>query len=121
MAFPSGKNVSEVKPRLGVCQFQQKMSIKNYAVLLSKVTALLLEPVRGFLAKQHIRIFFFFPCRLLAKVLCFELLFRFRGRKKLNFKEILQEFLPRGAFCMEGRCPWLTPGINIYLYMISNE
>lgn len=50
-AFPSRRNVSEVKPRLGLCQFQQEMSIKNYAVLLSKVTALLLEPLGGFLPK----------------------------------------------------------------------
>lgn len=59
--FPLEKNVSRIKPRLGVCQFQQKMSIKNYAVLFSKVTVLLLEPVRGFLVKQHITFFFFFP------------------------------------------------------------
>lgn len=57
--FPLEKNVSRIKPRLGVCQFQQKMSIKNYAVLFSKVTVLLLEPVRGFLVKQHITFFFF--------------------------------------------------------------
>ena len=50
-AFPSRRNVSEVKPRLGLCQFQREMSIKNYAVLLSKVTALLLEPLGGFLPK----------------------------------------------------------------------
>lgn len=73
------KNVSGIKPRLGVCQFQQKMSIKNYAVLFSKVTTLLLEPVRGFVSKQHVTFFFFSlssPCRLLAKVWYFGLLFR---------------------------------------------
>lgn len=73
------KNVSEIKPRLGVCQFQQKMSIKNYAVLLSKVMTFLLEPVRGFISKQHVT-FFFFPCRLLGKVLYFGLQIRGRGR-----------------------------------------
>lgn len=69
MAFPSGKNVSGMKPRLGVCQFQQKMSIKNYAVLFSKVTALLLEPVRGFLAKQNIT--FFFPLQTFSQGVVF--------------------------------------------------
>lgn len=52
------KNVSGIKPRLGVCQFQQKTSIKNYAVLFSKVTTLPLEPVRGFVSKHHVTFFF---------------------------------------------------------------
>lgn len=68
--FPLEKNVSRIKPRLGVCQFQQKMSIKNYAVLFSKVTVLLLEPVRGFLVKQHIT-FFFFPLQIFSQGVVF--------------------------------------------------
>lgn len=86
------KNVSEIKPRLGVCQFQQKMSIKNYAVLLSKVMTFLLEPVRGFISKQHVT-FFFSPCRLLGKVCC-TLVFRSGGEGGISSKT-LWKFLPK--------------------------
>lgn len=68
-AFPSGKNGSEIKPCLGLCQFQQEMSIKNYAVLLSKVTALLLEPLGGFLPKLQGGEKKNKACRLLGDVL----------------------------------------------------
>lgn len=85
------KNVSEIKPRLGVCQFQQKMSIKNYAVLLSKVMTFLLEPVRGFISKQHVT-FFFFPADFWVR--CCTLVFRSGGEGGISSKT-LWKFLPK--------------------------
>lgn len=87
------KNVSGIKPRLGVCQFQQKMSIKNYAVLFSKVTMLLLEPVRGFVSKQHVT--FFFPLQTFSKgvVLWSSIQMGGGGKSQLKFC---------GNFCRKG-------------------
>lgn len=114
------KNVSEIKPRLGVCQFQQKMSIKNYAVLLSKVMTFLLEPVRGFISKQHVT-FFFPPADFWVR--CVVLWSSDQGEREGSHLKLCGNFCRKGAFlpslcgsvCMQVQ--HLTPRIRA----ISNE